>query len=113
LARFDEATRSFAAHEWPADFADLRRQFAQQQQTGDKVRPNFIGTPDSIAENIPALVGSIATTKTNGERKEIDWWHPAGYVIIALDLDYIRQKFIPALAGHYFPTAASLITTSQ
>lgn len=108
LARFDEATRSFAAREWPADFAVLRRRFEQQQQSGAKARPGFIGTPDSIAENIPALVGSIASTKTFGERKEIDWWHPAGYVIIALDLDYIRQKFIPALAVHYFSDGGKL-----
>jgi len=108
LARFDEATRSFAAHEWPAEFADLRRRFEQQQQSGDKARPGFSGTPDSIAENIPALVSSIASTKTIGERKEIDWWHPAGYVIIALDPDYIRQKFIPALVGHYFSNGGKL-----
>lgn len=108
LARFDEATRSFAAHEWPAEFADLRRRFEQQQQSGDKARPDFSGTPDSIAENIPALVSSIASTKTFGERKEIDWWHPAGYVIIALDPDYIRQEFIPALAGHYFSDGGKL-----
>ncbi len=105
LLHFDEAKKRFEPSDWTSELESLRRDFEQQQNPDSASKKLFSGGADSIAEEIPALVSSIASVKiidAKTNRTETDWQHPVGHVIVTLDFNYIRKEFFPALAKSYF-----------
>lgn len=111
LLRFNEALRAFEQIEWTSELEVLHRRFEQRQTSKSETGAIFTGGTDSIVEEIPALVYSIVSdtlidSKTNYRR--LNWQHPLGYVIVALDLDYIKEEFFPILAKSYFASGETL-----
>ena len=105
LQRFNEMTREFEQVEWTTELGNLRERFERKNTSDSKGINPFIGGANSIVEEIPALINTIPAVKLTDkktDRKEIDWQHPLGYVVIMLDIDYIKQKFLPTLAETYF-----------
>ena len=83
LMRFNQRTRQFDESDWTTSFHEVReRSETEQQSTGHS------------DEAIPVLI-QAAVARESSERA-------AGFVIIALDLAYIRQVFIPTLARLHF-----------
>lgn len=105
LLRFSKTTRAFEPGEWTTELENLRQQFERGRQNSSSASSDiFIGGANSINEEIPALVSAIAAVQKDAEnnRQKFDWQHPLGYVVVALDADYIKKEFFPALAKNYF-----------
>lgn len=123
LARFDRAARKFSlTGTWPAEFDALRRRFAQARaflpspgHTGTQLfapQPNVDYAIPAVI--IPIVPGETAPSDTGvgeasgppgGERRKLlltNYSPLAAYVVVALDLDYIKQELWPALARRYF-----------
>jgi signal transduction histidine kinase len=109
LSRFNREASAFEPHDWPTEFAPLRERFEREHRS-------YTAQPTTeieiqivpIAEEIPALVIPVMPVPPF-ERPEKDKVFEEiarplfpGYTILKLDLNYIRQEFIPALAGRYF-----------
>lgn len=111
LSRFDRTKGKFEPNEWTPELENLRRRFERQNSDAEERANVFNGGADSVVEEIPALVSSIASVKTivdaENNRRQIDWQHPLGYVV-ALDLDYIKSEFFPALVKSHFAAGDTL-----
>ena len=79
LMRFNEETRQLEASDWSTSFPDVRERSEREQRPAEHV-----------AETIPVLIQAVVERESREQA--------AGFVIIALDLEYIRQEFIPTLA---------------
>jgi signal transduction histidine kinase len=110
LSRFSETAKTFERVEWTSELESLRKSL--ERRNADALSQDiFKGGVYSIVEEIPALVGSIASARavdSKGDRTEVDWQHPLGYVIIALDLNYIKKEVFPALAKTYFSSGSRI-----
>jgi signal transduction histidine kinase len=109
LSRFNREASAFEPREWPAEFAGLRERFLQEQRSYTAKPTTEIEIQLApIAEEIPALVIPVMHVAPF-ERPEKDKVfdeivHPSfpGYTIVKLNLDQIKQEFIPALARTHF-----------
>lgn len=115
LSRFNREASAFESHEWPAEFARLRERFEQGNRSYTSQPTAEIEIQLApIAEEIPALVIPVMPLRPfQSPEKDIAFaqlGHPLfpGYTIVRLNLDYIRQEFIPALAGRYFSSGDGL-----
>ena len=115
LFRFKREASAFEPADWPSEFAGLRQRFEQEHlsyssQPGSDVEISLA----PVAEDIPALViptiplPPFLPPHRSKMFEEID--HPPfpGYTIVRLDLNYIKQEFIPALAKSYFSSGDGL-----
>lgn len=115
LSRFNRDASAFEPRAWPAEFAPLRERFEQEQRSYTSKSTTEIEIHLApIAEEIPALVIPVMPVPPF-ERPEKDKVfqgiaHPLfqGYTILKFDSDYIRQEFIPTLAGRYFASGDGL-----
>ena len=123
LAHFDRAARKFSHTEtWPAEFAALRRRFTQARElppsahAGTELfapQPNVdhaipaVIIPIVPVESAPSDAGGGEASGSGNERKLIltNYSPLAAYVVVALDLDYIKQDIWPALARRYFASS--------
>ncbi len=83
LMRFNERTRQLDASDWSTSFPHVRDRSEPEHRSN--------GNTD---EGIPVLLQAIVARES---REQV-----VGFVIIALDLEYIRQVFIPTLARLHF-----------
>ena len=79
LMRFNERTRQLEASDWATTFPDLR----ERSKSGDQSTAH-------IDEATPVLIQAVVARES---REKV-----AGFVLIVLDLEYIRQVIIPRLA---------------
>ncbi|HEV2802885.1 MAG TPA: HAMP domain-containing sensor histidine kinase [Pyrinomonadaceae bacterium] len=137
LARFDAGERKFTSvTEWPARFDALRRRFADGRRLLAE-RPLFpehnggrLQAPQpNVDREIPAVIipvvpdetmnaetttgrasaGAPARPPQNESRLVLTNYSPlATYVVVALDLDYMRGELWPALARRYFSSGDNL-----
>jgi two-component system, OmpR family, sensor histidine kinase SenX3 len=121
LKRLNTGTREFEARDWPGNLAGLKKRL-EFHKTNFKVTESIKGTLSDLPklpenknnvlqvlrtevnpadENIPALI--IHRMPVRMDRNlAVFPLHLFNYVIVTLDLDYIRQKVIPQLAARYF-----------
>ncbi|HST23844.1 MAG TPA: HAMP domain-containing sensor histidine kinase [Blastocatellia bacterium] len=103
LARFNRAATQFEPASWPAQFESLRQQFDDEfKGESNPAKPFMRASVDTLVEDGPALTIPIPDSEILDNR---DITHPKsfpGYVVVTLDLDFIKQQFIPALAARYF-----------
>ena len=117
---------------WPDSFADLRRRFApmrrsygyaterrEMERTDEGRSIGSLIEHGYIAEDIPAMVRFLVEFERMQEPKEpaerervrmetIEAIQQSPLAIIVLDLDYLRQVFIPALFKRRFTVDGSL-----
>lgn len=130
LARFDREARKFTTGaEWPVGFDALRHRFAEarefhaRRESPPEVAQSYAPQPNADRE-IPAVIipvvpdetapADIAADRTeelsapeNESRLVLTNYSPlATYVVVALDLDYIKRELWPALARRYFSSGA-------
>jgi signal transduction histidine kinase len=99
LMHFDASVKRFEPTEWPTNLSGLRESYQQQQQSlidaANNTQRRILTDP--ITEEIPALSYPIVKV-TSGKQKHAAQEGELSVVIIELDLDYIKQTFIPTLA---------------
>jgi signal transduction histidine kinase len=109
LSRFNREATRFEACDWPAEFAGLRQRFEQENESlKSKTDLEMEISIVPIAEDIPALVIPVMPAPLFPPPEKRDVFEQIerpsfpGYTIVKLNLDYIKQEFIPALTGRYF-----------
>jgi signal transduction histidine kinase len=134
LTRFDPATRKFVDAAWPAAFGALRRRFASAREQHashaspaerDMVGAGLYAPQPNVDQEIPAVIIPIVPDEiTHAEGMGRPWQPPAlsdenklvltnysplsTYVLVTLDLDYIKGELWPALARRYFSSGDQL-----
>ncbi|MBO0720514.1 MAG: hypothetical protein J2P41_06820 [Blastocatellia bacterium] len=112
LSRFNQESRRMELVAWPHDFSLQRQQLTERFHfLSYPERRSNVGTlssPALIDGEIPALIIPMFRRNTPEERarKQIrEGRDPAefGWTIARLNLDYIKQEVLPALAKRYFP----------
>jgi signal transduction histidine kinase len=95
LRILDRGSGTFVAAEWPAGWAQMRRQLlARLQRTGPPPLPDY-----STLFEVPRFGGSPRPGERRGEQ---DW------LIVDLNVDYVRTTLLPRLlAMHLGPTVTS------
>ena len=136
LARFDRETRRFTAGAaWPAGFGALRRRFAEARAADDATRDllpahesGLYAPQPNVDQEIPAVVIPVVPDETaqadrtatdrpdeelpppdSENRLVLTNYSPLStYVVVTLDLDYIKRELWPALARRYFSSGGEL-----
>jgi signal transduction histidine kinase len=108
LLRLDRKAYRFGPSEWPSGLLDLRGRW-QAHFSGDRRGlPPFEWT---VAPEIPALVLFVSRFSPDagfpggGSPGRSRFVASAGALIVVLDLDFIRQQFLPGLARKHFADA--------
>ena len=111
LARFNRAATQFEPAPWPARLESLRRHFDEEfKGNSDPAKPFMRAPVDTLVEDGPALTIPIPDSEILDNR-DIPHTNPKafpGYVVVTLDLDFIRQQLIPRLAARYFANGDQL-----
>ncbi|MGA9771165.1 MAG: HAMP domain-containing sensor histidine kinase [Blastocatellia bacterium] len=105
LARFNRATAQFEPASWPVELERLRERFnGEFKAASDDPRPVIRASVDTMVEDGSALTIPITDSDVLNKREGSypNQRASIGYVVATLDLDFIRQQFIPALAARYF-----------
>jgi signal transduction histidine kinase len=132
LMRFDPSTRRFSTAEWPATMTAMRERFERSLQTMSVEQGVLVGnTPDPVADDVPALVIPVAHMELLSDpqspdidsdlvfgetiwkrrtcaRCKVDQIPVFAYTVVALDQQYLSQRYIPALANKYFASGDQL-----
>jgi signal transduction histidine kinase len=131
LSRYSPSARRFGQAEWPATMTDLRGRFEQSMKATRIENGVLVGnTLDPVEEKIPAVVIPVARMDllSDPQESQIDvdlvfgetvFRKPCprcksnngplvAYTVVAFDLPYLRQEFIPSLARKYFASNGKL-----
>jgi len=132
LMRIDDSGKRFEPADWPASFADIRKRFTpaqrayantnERREMEHKQEERSIGSlieHGYVSEEVPALVRFLVEfqkmeePKDNAERERIRMdmiamLQESPLAIIALDMDYIRQTFLPTLFKQRFTADGAL-----
>jgi signal transduction histidine kinase len=120
LKRLAQANRQFQDWSWPAEMDGLREQFARRfrnmqsplgPQSPDRRTPR--GEPmgmqmPPIFDRPPAIIIPIFRMPVIRDQKEIAFRPPPGFILLTLDLDYIREETLPELTRRHFPGESGL-----
>ncbi|HLL14375.1 MAG TPA: HAMP domain-containing sensor histidine kinase [Pyrinomonadaceae bacterium] len=132
LARFDREGRKFTpGAQWPAGFDALKDRFAEarefhaRRESPPEAAQSYAPQPNADRE-IPAVIIPVVPDETahaditadrteelsaqgNESRLVLTNYSPLStYVVVALDLDYMKRELWPALARRYFSSGAQL-----
>ena len=112
LARFNRAATQFEPASWPDAVLRACASISTDEFKGesDRTKPFMRASVDTLVEDGPALTIPIPDSEILDKR---DIPHPnpkafLGYVVATLDLDFIKQQFIPQLAARYFANGDQL-----
>lgn len=131
LMQFDESTKRFTAVDWPESFADIRKRFGPSRRAeGNELERREVRKREErgvgsliehgyIAESVPAAVRFAVQLEKREEPKDaaalermrsemLNILERSPLAIIVLDLDYMKQVFIPALFKRRFAVEGSL-----
>ena len=132
LTLLDESAKRLEPAGWPDSFADIRKRFApmrrsygyaterrERERTEEGRSIGSLIEHGYIAEDIPAMVRFLVEFERMQEPKEpaerervrmetIEAIQQSPLAIMVLDLDYLRQVFIPALFKRRFTVDGSL-----
>jgi signal transduction histidine kinase len=113
LERFDPATRTFAAVEWPASMPDWRAHVTdgttEQTSTSRDGGTFFIRRMASpIWDTVPAIVvpSPLLLVRDAPGDTAVRVAPRLSYTILELDEDYISREMLPALAEQHFTRAS-------
>jgi len=106
LMHFNHASAKFEASDWPEGFAEL----AQQMEREYRATTPGGTSPPLIYEKVPAIIVPLSTVQvlgSGGQKIEViggtSASHlPLGYIIVTLDVPFIKQEFLPALTARHF-----------
>ena len=122
LKRFVFESKRFEPCEWPAKLSKFRQALEQQRQTQASAEAIFrevlnqsgalhekgLGSAifqipvNPINEELPGVIIPIMAIPDANEKKPFTLPLPRAYRIVTLDLDYLKQDFLPELANQYF-----------
>lgn len=108
LTRFNAAKPEFAPSDWPEGFTELAQQMEPEYRKFQSGDASAVRTsPPLIYEKVPAIIVPISTVQVldnGGRRIEVIGGSPLplGYIIVTLDLPFIKQEFLPALTARHF-----------
>jgi signal transduction histidine kinase len=103
LYRFDRPSSTFAPAAWPAPLEQLR--FSLEQEFDAARQPSQViyqSSLEVIDDEATALVVPIPDVRMMEGRPLGSPFMFSGRIIITLDVDFIRDQFIPELAARYF-----------
>jgi len=98
--------RRFVDAGWPADLAPLRTRIGALGAPGQKTVDALSILRDPIVPSIPALIialPQVQTFEAGRVRLLTDLHLSVRAIVVALDAEYLRSAFLPALADRYFP----------
>lgn len=128
LARFNRDAGRLEPLDWPARMHAVRERVEQKarqavsqprlilkdsikQHTEQRVkvetRGGMVIEDDPIAEDAPALLIPFSGDDINAPRQRPDLVR-AGYTIVTINIDYLKDVFIPALASNHFSSGDGL-----
>ncbi|HYE74082.1 MAG TPA: HAMP domain-containing sensor histidine kinase [Blastocatellia bacterium] len=105
----DAATKQFSVSQWPDEMSDLRSKleenaaiFHRFQALGERAAPSDRPhPPPQLEPNLPALivplVNQVPSAVQGQQPKPI-----VSYIIVALDLESLRQELLPTLVQSHF-----------
>ncbi len=97
LSRLDAQAKRFETVEWSGEFQNWYDRFARRDDGAHLRAPSSAKTSlESFAEDIPALIiplPPVPSEKQQAPSRPL----PPGFTIVKLDLNYIKQEFIPLL----------------
>ncbi|HEV3484772.1 MAG TPA: histidine kinase dimerization/phospho-acceptor domain-containing protein, partial [Vicinamibacterales bacterium] len=105
LLRYDAEAREMTAMPWPASMQDWREQFAERTETGSRGTFTVRRMAGPIWDAVPAIVVPtplLVTSERLGMGDVRSLSSKASYVVLAIDLDYVRREMLPALAQRHF-----------
>src|SRR5262249_9265134 len=126
LMRLDETAKRFEPAEWPASFADIRRRFTPAQSAyananerremehkegersiGSLIEHGYVSEEGAALVRFLVEFEKMEEPKDNAEREHIRMntiamLQESPLAIIVLDMDYVRQTFLPALFRQRF-----------
>lgn len=123
LSRFNRAEKKFEPVEWPQEFAGVRPRL-EKGLLQDSMEPEALReiSLDPVAPEVPALISPVIAapqvfiegkakvrlTEKMPEPLAEESSPLAGYLVIRLDPEVIKQELIPALAQRYFSASDGL-----
>src|SRR5262245_42376540 len=132
LSLYNPSGRRFAPAEWPAAMGDLRGRLEQSLKATRIENGVLVGnTLDPVDETIPAVIIPVThmdlLSDPEGSQVDVDLVFGetvfrrkpcprcktnngplVAYTVVALDLPYLRQEYIPNLARKYFASNGKL-----
>jgi signal transduction histidine kinase len=103
LAHFKREANQFRFGDWPAELEELRQQFGRQYgESSTEVGSIILASPLPIEERLPALILPVLISPSEPATAKTAAPLHLAYVIVKLNLDYIKQEYIPMLANRYF-----------
>jgi len=111
LSRFNQGRRRFEPTSWPDKLEAVNQHLIKGRAIFPGTTFPFPEKSELIVEEIPALMIPITSAPSPDSRETIQG-HSAhvtivGYTVIVLDLACMTQELMPALARHYFSSAAA------
>jgi signal transduction histidine kinase len=109
LLRFNRGAARFSPADWPTELAAFR-QCAVQDFKGERDDTKLLRqhSIDALSDDAPGLVIPIPEMGLLERRELHRPFSFAGYVLVAFDIDFIRDQFIPSLAARYFTSGDGL-----
>jgi signal transduction histidine kinase len=109
LSQFNYAASAFEPAVWPARLEPLRERFESEFKAGrDEMKAFPKPAMETLIEDGPALAAPVADAGLLDKPEIPDPAAFSGYTLVALDLDFIKQSFIPELAARYFANGEGL-----
>ncbi len=111
LLHLNPKTGQFDAVGCPAQFAGLCARLSREPRRGPGEPGPFTIIPFvwSLHAEIPALLHPVTGAAANGDHTIPEILHPAGYVIIELNGDFLNKELFPELAHRYFGGPQGLV----
>jgi len=106
--RAERGAQAFLPAPWPAELARWQPLFMSRQPAADLEqlrRAEFMPLPDTPTPMcvLPILRTSpLVGVPPRPEMVRVPLPAPAAFSVVVFDLDYLRQEFLPLLAGRYF-----------
>ncbi len=105
----DTAAKQFDPTGWSGELAGLRERFEERYKSA-RLRTDIPpeSSLESFAADIPALIipfPPLPADKAPSQSVSL----PSGFTVITLNLQYMRQEFIPSLIQRHFPNASETV----
>ena len=104
LLQYDTQSRQLKPVEWPASMRDWREQFADHVEPAARGTLSIRRMPPPIWESVPALVVPtplLLLTERIGPTDVRTFTAKASYIVLTIDLEYVRGEMLPALAQRH------------
>jgi signal transduction histidine kinase len=132
LIRLNEAAKRFEPAEWPENFTDIRKRFTplqrayanvnerremehkeEERSIGSLIEHGYVSEEGAALAQFLVEFQKMEEPKDNAERERIRMnmiamLQESPLALIALDMDYIRQTFLPALFKQRFTVDGAL-----